>query len=146
MKRDLERQDGYCLTTSERRESDRGKQIIGTNVTGGGQAEKLCSDIRTYEEMQCPSPKMTKMQLPIEEVTVNGVKRSFLNMCYNNEFGSRPCHSEKDLQMLKATIPRLSNFPVEKSIYNCTVYKKVNIDKDLTYPADYTDGNGNKIA
>lgn len=148
VKRDLERQDGYCLTSAERKERDRGKRIYGNHVVDNNEyrpAEMLCSNIRNKEALQCPAASMNKMEQPFDETLFEGVKRSFLNLCFGAGFGQGFCYPEKELRIIKSKHPQLKNFNVEKSIFNCDVYKRVKIDKDLTFQADYTDGNGNRI-
>lgn len=147
---DLQSQNGYCLTTAERKQSDKGKPVYGNTVmdpaTGPRPAELLCADIRASESTKCPG-NLQVQSFPTEEKTYEGVTRSMENICFGREAMSMQiCLPESELQRLKDTEPRLKNFPVKNSIFNCAIFQKVKLDKDLSFPADYTDGNGNRIA
>jgi hypothetical protein len=147
---DLQRQEGYCLTTADRKDTDIGKPIYGDLVmepgVGSRPAEQLCSNLRALEMAKCPGTLQIN-NVPIQETTYGGIKRSFENVCLGRDgMSMQTCFEENELQRLVAMDPRLKNFPVKQSIFNCDVFRKVKLDKDLSFPADYTDGNGNRIA
>lgn len=148
MQSDLQQQSGYCLTTADRKATDQGKDIQGDNVLDPGigwrPAEQLCSNIRNLENLQCPG-SMVSLSYPMPEYTRNGIRESFGVTCRDRGIGAS-CEPAYMLEVAKTRQPDLKNLNVDRSIFNCDVYKRVKIDKDLTFPADYTDGNGNVIA
>ena len=140
---DLQKQDGYCLTTGKRREADRGKKIVGNRAADGSPVEKLCSNMRNLENAVCPTSDFFKIEQPLDN---NGTIYTVCSMG-----PGAYCLPEKDLQQLVSAPNYLGrenpfrNVDVSKSILNCNVYKKIKIDKDLTFQVDYTDGRGKNI-
>ena len=166
IKGDLQTQKGYCLTTAERKESDRGYQVYGDSLIDGstpkrqihnasslGDAEQLCLNV-IDKEKGCPIPDWIVYNTPMEETQTDKGRRSFNNFCASRNH-SGFCYSESSLRLgieseqkaLGESDPRKYKkpFPYKKSILNCDVVKKVFVDKDLTFPVDYTDGNGRKL-
>lgn len=150
---DLQRQEGYCLTTAERKESDRGYQVYGDELitrVGGresslGKAEQLCLNLRNKEAATC-FEGYRAISFPIRETETVSGKVSYVNICNANNFIDGQCLTKKDLIAWTKAMPGFEKLDIEKSILNCDILKKVKIDKDLTFPADYTDGKGRVIA
>ena len=132
---DLKDLTRYCLTTAPRREHDRGKPITGNRYYDPKQmkwieAEQLCANLRRMENAQCPGHLM-KMSFDYFQ---DG-KDKQIPLC---AFGPEGCIPSKYMNMFLTT-PRAREFVKgnpSKSKMNCDVYKRVVIDKDLSFPTE----------
>ena len=132
---DLKDHNRYCLTTAPRREQDRGKPISGNRYYDPKQsrwveAEHLCANLRRMENTQCPG---YLAKIPFDYFQDG--KDTQIPICI---FGPNGCIPNRYMDMFMTT-PRASELikgNPSKSKLNCDVYKRVVIDKDLSFQTE----------
>ena len=145
---DLQRQEGYCLTTAERKESDRGLPIVmnsngktSVGEHGGRIAEDLCINLRNAKNCDLLGPNMMRMP------TVTDKDSIFYGACFSySTLKGNLCMPAKELSRLteldelvygKETVKNpIKNADISKDMFNCDVLKKVVIDNDLSFKTE----------
>ena len=135
---DLNDLNRYCLTTAPRREQDRGVDLRRVRADNEyyddkngkwAYIERSCANVRRSEEAQCPSRDFFKTSMDF----FRDGKNKQIPYCMNGPRGCVPKSSFK----LFLTSPEAAGVKnPDRSILNCDVYKKVVIDKDLSFPVE----------